>query len=290
MTVIEKKIMVTMQQDYEKTTFTRGVGEHLLMAFEITNAGYQDPLTVQGLGIKFIARSDTASLVNNAITNIFDKIFVIDYDDYTSGSEKMSKLTSYAEFDVSETNVHNPLQIPFDDPGILAGNESKNLAVVAMFRSGESSRSFRTILNNVDAYDDSPENLVSIIDPEGRSINGNANFISDIYTIISTDQEETFGNFPNPFGRPPNERTEIRFLLNSASDVTLRIFSLAGELVRSVWNTNLTNLPGGDVYYVQWDGKNDEGDTVLNGVYICIIEIRGSGGSKTYTTKIAYIK
>jgi hypothetical protein len=214
----------------------------------------------------------------------------VDYDEFSAGSEMISDFTSYAEFEVSETNVSNPLQIDFEDPGYLNGNESINLAVVAMFRSGESSRSFRTILYNIDAYDDSPENLVSIIDGEGRSIESSPDMLSRVFSIISTDQEETFGNFPNPFGRPPNETTEIRFVLNSTSDVTLRVFSLAGELVRSNWNRNLTNLPGGDIFYIVWDGKNDKGDTVLNGVYICVIEIRSGSGTKTYTTKIAYIK
>jgi len=288
--VIEKKITVIMQKEYEKTTFTRGEGEHLMMAFDISNAGYQDPLIVHGLGIKFIARTDTSSLTNNAVLNIFEKIFIMDYDDYSAGSEKILNMTSYVEFEIDENTVSNPLQITFNDDGYLNGSESKKLAVVAMFRSGESSRSFRTILTNVDAYDDSPDHLVSIIDGEGRPIESSPDMQSDVFSIISTDQEQTFGNFPNPFGRSPNETTEIRFVLNSTSDVTLRIFSLAGELVKSGWNRNLTSLPGGEIYYLVWDGKNDQGDTVLNGVYICVIEIRSSSGTKTYTTKIAYIK
>jgi hypothetical protein len=278
-----------LEKDYEKTTFTRGEGEHLMMAFEISNAGYLDPLIVKGMGIKFIARSDTSSLTNNAVFNIFEKILIMDYDDFSAEPDKISSMANYVEYVIDE-NVSNPLQIDFDDSGYLNGSESKKLAVVAMFRSGESSRSFRTILNNVDAYDDSPEHLVSIIDGDGRPIEDSPDMLSDVFSVISTDQEETFGNFPNPFGRSPNETTEIRFVLNSTSDVTLRIFSLAGELVKSDWNRNLTNLPGGEIYYLVWDGKNDGGDTVLNGVYICVIEIRSSSGTKTYTTKIAYIK
>jgi hypothetical protein len=290
MSVVEKKITVMMQKEIDKKTFTRGDGEHLMMVFEISNADYLDSLLVQGLGIKFIARSDTAALLNSAILNIFEKIMVMDYDELPEGIQKISSITSYADFEVNESTVSNPLQINFDDLETLDGQESKKLAVVAVFRKGQSSRSFRTILNNVDAFDDTPQHLVSIVDEEGRSIEGNPNFQSDIFSIISTDQGETFGNFPNPFGRSPNETTDIRFVLNATSDVSLRVFSLAGELVKSSWNRNLTNLPGGEIYYVVWDGKNDEGDTVLNGVYICVIEIRSSEGTSTYTTKIAYIK
>jgi hypothetical protein len=290
MSVIEKKITVTMYNDYEKTTFTRGEGQHLIMTFDISNEDYLDSLLVMGLGIKFIARSDTAALLENAILNIFEKIMVINYDELPEGIQKISSITSYADFEVNETTVSNPLQIDFDEIESLEGQEMKKLAVVAEFRKGQSSRSFRTILNNVDAFDDTPQHLVSIVDEEGRPIEGNPYFQSDVFSVISTDQGETFGNFPNPFGRAPNETTDIRFVLNASSDVTLRVFSLAGELVRSSWNRNLTNLPGGEIYYVVWDGKNDEGDTVLNGVYICFIEIRSDEGTSTFSTKIAYIK
>jgi hypothetical protein len=290
MSVVEKKITVIMDNNIEKKTFTRGEGQHLMMAFDISNEDYLDSLMVKGLGLKFITRSDTAALSIDAIKNIFDRITVINADDLSEGSDKISSITSFVDFEVNDETAANPLQIDFDQLEILQGEDIKKLAIVATFRKGESSRSFRTILNNVDAFDDSPDHLVSIVDEEGRSIDGNMNFWSDIFSIISTDQEETFGNFPNPFGRAPNETTDIRFVLNSTSDVTLRVFSLAGELVRSAWDRNLTNLPGGEIYYVPWDGKNDEGDTVLNGVYICIIEIRGSEGGKTYSTKIAYIK
>ena len=44
------------------------------------------------------------------------------------------------------------------------------------------------------------------------------------------------------------------------------------------------------LHYVEWDGKNDMGDVVLNGVYLCAIEIKDSSGSNQYMTKIAYIK
>ena len=43
---------------------------------------------------------------------------------------------------------------------------------------------------------------------------------------------------------------------------------------------------------VRWDGKNDRGNTVLNGVYLCTIEIKPTDGGPVarYITKIAYIK
>ena len=40
---------------------------------------------------------------------------------------------------------------------------------------------------------------------------------------------------------------------------------------------------------LKWDGRNDRGKVVLNGVYLCQIQIRG-GSDLTFMTKIAYIK
>ena len=90
--------------------------------------------------------------------------------------------------------------------------------------------------------------------------------------------------FPAAMARQSLEKSKIRFLLLENSDVTLRIFSLAGELVRSRWNRNLSNLDGsssGTFYYYTWDGTNDNGDRVLNGVYLCVIQIKGASGKSS---------
>jgi hypothetical protein len=161
--------------------------------------------------------------------------------------------------------------------------------VVAEFKSSAVARSFRTILTHVNAYDDNPDSPVTIVDADGRSIAGNPNFTSEIFSVISEDPGEAFGNYPNPFGRPPNLTTKIRYNLQSSSDVKLMIFSLAGELVRSQWNRNLSGQ-GRGYYEIEWDGTNDKGYTVLNGVYLCAIEISGESGTQRYMTKIAFIK
>jgi hypothetical protein len=43
---------------------------------------------------------------------------------------------------------------------------------------------------------------------------------------------------------------------------------------------------------IKWDGRNDRGIQVLNGVYLCQIVITPKNGAsgQTYMTKIAYIK
>jgi hypothetical protein len=68
-----------------------------------------------------------------------------------------------------------------------------------------------------------------------------------------------YQNVPNPF----NPTTTIRFDLAKKSDVTLRIYDVAGRLVRTLVDGSLPR----DRHAVLWDGLNDAGSQVASGVY-----------------------
>ena len=287
--VAEKKIVVTMLPDLiESFTFPRGEDFHPLMTFEISNEGYQDSLIFNRIDLKFLARTDTSILGKEGILDLIESISIMDYEAAQNVLNKPTGVT-YVNHIITETNAANPLKVEFDIPGLLGANEAITVMVLVRFKAGESSRSFRAALTNIFAYNIDADSPVTMVDADGQSILNNADFITVPISVISNDPEKTFGNFPNPFGRPPHETTQIRFLLLKDADVSLRVFSLAGELVRSTWNKSLTNLEEG-LYYVTWNGANDFGDRVLNGVYLCAIEITNSSGTHRYMTKIAYIK
>jgi flagellar hook assembly protein FlgD len=77
--------------------------------------------------------------------------------------------------------------------------------------------------------------------------------------------------------------------MESSGDVELRIFTLMGRLVRF---TELSNVPEGlHTTLLSWDGSNGQGNRVVNGVYIAVLQVRyRNGGTETYETKVAYIK
>lgn len=83
--------------------------------------------------------------------------------------------------------------------------------------------------------------------------------------------------FPNPyFGYNKAEKSNTeRFISfsNLPSDFKIRIFSLAGDLIRTISNEgyNLNNP------FVKWDLKNDLGIYVASGIYIANIEIPDVG-------------
>jgi len=66
-------------------------------------------------------------------------------------------------------------------------------------------------------------------------------------------------NHPNPF----NPRTRIDFRTESVGRAELRIYDVAGRLVRTLVETT---MPAGD-HSVEWDGTNDRGSSVGSGVF-----------------------
>lgn len=78
-------------------------------------------------------------------------------------------------------------------------------------------------------------------------------------------------NRPNPF----NPRTEIAFELEREGQATLRVFDVAGRLVRTLIDAR---LPAGR-HEVTWDGRGDRGEKAASGAYF--YRLRASGFEKT---------
>jgi hypothetical protein len=85
-------------------------------------------------------------------------------------------------------------------------------------------------------------------------------------------------NYPNPF----NPSTEISFTLNEAADVNLSIFNMLGQKVRTLTSGS---TPAG-VYSLEWDGRDEMGQSVSTGVYLYTL----SNGSTSITKKMALMK
>ncbi len=79
---------------------------------------------------------------------------------------------------------------------------------------------------------------------------------------------------PNPF----NPRTVLRFdLEDGAPDVRLRIANAYGRSVRTFRLGNLTNAGR---YEVEWDGRNDHGESLPSGVYFAALSAGGAVDSE----------
>ncbi|MDP7608305.1 MAG: T9SS type A sorting domain-containing protein [Candidatus Marinimicrobia bacterium] len=67
-------------------------------------------------------------------------------------------------------------------------------------------------------------------------------------------------NYPNPF----NPTTTLRFDLPEVSDITLTIYNMLGQRVRTF---NMQSTPAG-YHSIKWNATNDYGDPVGAGVYL----------------------
>jgi hypothetical protein len=67
-------------------------------------------------------------------------------------------------------------------------------------------------------------------------------------------------NYPNPF----NPTTTIKYQVKTDGLVSLKIYNVAGQLVRTLVNEN---VKAGVVHQTQWHGLNDAGQNVSSGVY-----------------------
>jgi hypothetical protein len=85
-------------------------------------------------------------------------------------------------------------------------------------------------------------------------------------------------NFPNPF----NPNTTIAFSLQSAADVSLTIYDVAGRRVRELVNEKRN----AGAYRSDWNGRNDSGQPVASGVYFYKLV----AGTFTDTKKMTILK
>jgi flagellar hook assembly protein FlgD len=79
-------------------------------------------------------------------------------------------------------------------------------------------------------------------------------------------------NFPNPF--VPGRGTQ--FVVNgltAASEVEVRVFTVDGRLIRS-----LRGAGGPPQAQVGWDGRDESGAEVANGVYLYRVSVFPTGG------------
>ncbi len=92
-------------------------------------------------------------------------------------------------------------------------------------------------------------------------------------TVYSLEQ-----NYPNPF----NPETKIKFSLAEAQFVTIKIYNMLGQEVRTLLNEQKNN----GNYSVIWNGKDSRGNQLASGTYI----YRINAGDFSSTKKMVYLK
>jgi flagellar hook assembly protein FlgD len=101
---------------------------------------------------------------------------------------------------------------------------------------------------------------------------------------------QIFGNYPNPF----EDFTVISFLIvanNILDDFSLKIYTVAGRQIREIKNPQGSDEIWDPGYHeIEWDGRDEEGNLVANGVYFAQIKASLGGQSFEETMKIAKLR
>ncbi len=110
--------------------------------------------------------------------------------------------------------------------------------------------------------------------------NGNINFHGPIsVTVAGVPSKYSLAQcYPNPF----NPETAITFSIKEAGKVSLNIYNLQGQLIRSLVDEE--KLAGS--YSVIWNGTDDQGVRISSGTYLYTLKVNGFEETK----KLTYMK
>jgi hypothetical protein len=92
-------------------------------------------------------------------------------------------------------------------------------------------------------------------------------------------------NYPNP----SSGETYFTFKLTQVPDeIQIKIFTIAGRLVKEL------KLTSADLKYdfnkIYWDGRDEDGDVLANGVYLYKVIMKAGDKSEEVTQKLAIVK
>ncbi len=93
--------------------------------------------------------------------------------------------------------------------------------------------------------------------------------VAGVLELQSTPREFALHqNFPNPF----NPDTTIKYDLAESADVTLQIYNVLGQVVRTLVASEAQNAGR---YQIRWNGMDDRGVSVSSGIYFYQISAEG---------------
>jgi hypothetical protein len=165
----------------------------------------------------------------------------------------------------------------FSVPLLLSAGESQNFSLSLKLKNPAAGplRFFITsdLISALDSVPGAPAVPALLLREGGRPF---AYTSPAFNTSAGSGLAATLVTYPNPFS-PPAERMQIAYRLSAASEVELKIYTLTGELVaeRTYRSGSAGGSPG--VNQIEWDGRNDRGKEVKNGVYLAVIRSKATG-------------
>ena len=258
-----------------------------VLGLEFENPNTTDTISVRSFRVDVVEGADKTEVED--IENLLSRMEVITYDFYLQNPDGPANPPNDRLGQATISAGVNPVTINLDQPDAIGPEETARYVLRLDLANQSVNRNFSLKVSFIDAQG-LGGGSVDIIDSLGVPLLNSLEFTSPAITILSTDAEQTFRNYPNPFGIdtqiPGEERgvTRFSFLMSSPGNAELSIYTLTGKLVRTLTAEGLAAGLHND--QLKWDGKNGMGRRVVNGVYVAVLRVNG----QTFQTTVAYIK
>ncbi|MCU0342363.1 MAG: C25 family cysteine peptidase [Ignavibacterium sp.] len=220
----------------------------------------------------FVIEDTTITSINELSTTILaDGIEIIDGDYVSSKPELTINIKYPIWFPISDTSS---VSLFVDNIEIPVSNTQISFDTVNRIIS----------YKLIPEFEDGDHSIMVI----GKDKYGNLDYSSAVERYFTTTNELKLldvYNYPNPF----SNTTNFVFNLTQIPDeLKIKIYSIAGRLIKEIkLISNELNAGFNKIYF---DGKDEDGDLLANGVYIYKVITKKADETVTATNKMAIIK
>lgn len=116
-------------------------------------------------------------------------------------------------------------------------------------------------------------------------LSGNLGSASIQFEVTGQFRLDFVGNYPNPF----KNKTYFAYRLTeqTTEPVKILIFTVSGRLIRTLYSSSAEEINYAEIY---WDGRDEDGAHIANGVYFYKIIARRNGTTIERTMKMAKLR
>jgi hypothetical protein len=244
--------------DRKPTSIPRDAANVGIFGLQFENEG-DAPIVIDAIRLNVRARGDTI-----APNSVLNRLKVVDYFN-----------ASIEELDLTSLPDTGPVVLNFQNPISISETQPRSIEFRVDVNPQSTASHFELTIDNpqtdILARDTGSNRQVEIVDATGQPIL--VAISPGVSVLFNPTLEASFYNYPNPFGDPGKPTTSFNYRLDQASDISLKIYTLLGELVWSVSfsATDPEGLGGTHAGNIIWDGRNEKGQKVLNGVYVAVL-------------------
>jgi hypothetical protein len=218
----------------------------------------------------YIIKDTVTSITSAKMSVFFDDIEIVD-GDYVSDNPEIKFELAYQS------------QFPYDDTTAVKFYLDNKMIYYSSFKNITYDTIRRIVTFTYSPKLQKGEHELRIV---GDELIGNSDSQNGYYVTFNVSDESRIlnaFNYPNPV----KTKTDFTFTLTQAADeVKIKIFTVAGRLIREI-KSNSVNI---NFNKISWDGRDQDGDLIANGVYLYKIIVKKNDKTDSVIQKLAVLR